>query len=460
MTKRNANQSTMVRTQSRGAVSLGLEGVRLAAMRSKETEFTALLHHVTYDLLYSSFKRLRKSAAVGIDGKTWAEYNSKIEKNIDDLLTRLHRGSYRAMPSLRTFIPKPDGGQRPLGIASLEDKIVQKAVKTVLNQIYEVDFKKFSYGFRTDKKAHDALDALYVGITNKKISWVLDADIQKYFDSINHDWMMEFLRHRIKDKRILRLVHAWLKAGVIEATEWKETEEGSPQGAVISPLLANIFLHYVLDDWVDWWRRTRAKGDVIFVRYADDFVLGFQYRFEAEAFLEALKIRLGQFSLTLHPTKTRLIEFGRFAASNRKGRGEGKPETFDFLGFTHFCSRFRKGGFAIRRITINKRFRAKLKQVRRKMWDKMHEEIADQGRWLRSVILGYQNYQSVPGNLRTLIRFRGEILRAWIWTLRRRSQKGRKLTWAAFRRIYRRWIPFMKEVHPWPWVRFNAIYLR
>jgi group II intron reverse transcriptase/maturase len=316
-------------------VSFGLEGVRQAAMRSKDTRFTALLHHVTYDLLYASFMRLKKRAAVGIDEVTWHEYQNGVEKRLFDLVDRVHRGSYRAMPSRRAYISKPDGDKRPLGIAALEDKIVQMAVKTILNQIYEVDFKGFSYGFRPGKSAHDALDALYVGICRKKIQWLLDADIRKYFDSINHECMLRFLEHRIGDKRILRLIRKWLKAGVVEGDEWREVEHGSPQGAVISPLLANIFLHYVLDDWVDWWRHKYAKGEMIIVRYADDFVLGFQYRFEADEFLKALKTRLKQFNLSLHPEKTRLIEFGRFAATARKRRGEGKPETFDFLGFTH-----------------------------------------------------------------------------------------------------------------------------
>lgn len=459
-TKRNTSQEATVRTQRRAAVSSGLYGVRQAAMCSKEVQFTALLHHVTYDLLFDCFNKLKKHAAVGIDGTTWTDYQEHVEKNITDLHDRVHRGSYRATPSLRTFIPKPDGGKRPLGIAALEDKIVQMAVKVVLNQIYEVDFRAFSYGFRPGKSAHTALDALYVGITRKRITWVLDADIQKYFDSIDHEWMLKFLERRIKDKRILRLVRKWLKAGVIEGTEWKETEMGSPQGAVISPLLANIFLHYVLDDWADWWRRKHAKGDMIIVRYADDFVLGFQYRFEAEAFLEALKARLRHFGLNLHPEKTRLIEFGRYAAVNRKRHGEGKPETFDFLGFTHICSRFPKGGFEIRRATIKKRFRTKVKDVRRKIIAQRHHDIEEQGKWIRSVILGYRNYFAVYRNLDTVKRFKAEVLRAWYWALRRRSQKGGKMPWKAFRNIYLRWMPRLTVLHPWPWVRFDAKYSR
>ena len=459
-TKRNTSQEATVRTQRRVAVSSGLEGVRQAAMRSKEEVFTALLHHVTYDLLFDSFMKLKKHAAVGIDGTTWNEYQENVEKHISDLHDRVHRGSYRAMPSLRAFIAKPDGGKRPLGIAALEDKIVQMAVKVVLNQIYEVDFKGFSYGFRPGKSAHNALDALYVAVTRKRINWILDADIQKYFDSINHEWMLKFLEHRIKDKRIIRLVQKWLRAGVIEGAEWKETEQGSPQGAVISPLLANIFLHYVLDEWVEWWRRKHAKGEVIIVRYADDFVLGFQYRFEAEAFLAALKTRLGYFGLNLHPEKTRMVEFGRYAAENRKRNGEGKPETFDFLGFTHICSRFPKGGFEIRRSSIKKRFCAKLKEVRKKIKAKRDNDIAEQGRWIRSVILGYRNYFAVPRNMDTVKRFRNEILLAWYRALRRRSQKGEKMPWKSFRNIYIRWMPRITLLHPWPWVRFDARYSR
>ncbi|WP_052812996.1 group II intron reverse transcriptase/maturase [Desulfonatronum thioautotrophicum] len=459
-TKRNTDQEATVRTQRRVAVSSGLKGVRQAAMHSKERVFTALLHHVTYDLLFDSFKKLKKHAAAGIDGTTWIEYQEHAEANISDLHDRVHRGSYRAMPSLRTFIPKPDGGKRPLGIAALEDKIVQMAVKSVLDQIYEVNFKGFSYGFRPERSGHDALDALYVAVTRKKINWILDADIQKYFDSIDHEWMLKFLEHRIKDKRIIRLVRKWLRAGVIEGTEWKETELGSPQGAVISPLLANIFLHYVLDIWVDWWRRKYAKGEVVIVRYADDFVLGFQYLFEAEAFLDALKARLGQFGLSLHPDKTRMIEFGRYAAGNRKKNGEGKPETFDFLGFTHICSRFPKGGFEIRRCSIKKRFRAKVKEVRRKIIARRHHDIEEQGKWIKSVILGYRNYFAVHRNLDTVKRFRGEVLRAWYRALRRRSQKGGKMPWTAFRNIYIRWMPRLAVLHPWPWLRFDAKYSR
>ena len=459
-TNGNTPKGATVRTLSRGAVSFGLEGVRQAAMRSKDTRFTALLHHVTYDLLYASFMRLKKRAAVGIDEVTWHEYQNGVEKRLFDLMNRVHRGSYRAMPSRRAYISKSDGDKRPLGIAALEDKIVQMAVKTILNQIYEVDFKGFSYGFRPGKSAHDALDALYVGICRKKIQWLLDADIRKYFDSIDHEYMLRFLEHRIGDKRILRLIRKWLKAGVVEGDEWREVEHGSPQGAVISPLLANIFLHYVLDDWVDWWRHKYAKGEMIIVRYADDFVLGFQYRFEADEFLKALKTRLKQFNLSLHPEKTRLIEFGRFAATARKRRGEGKPETFDFLGFTHICGTFKKGGFEIRRISIKKRFTAKVKALRKAIKARRHDDVDDQGRWIRSVILGYRNYFAVPRNMGTVKRFRNEMLRAWYWALRRRSQKGGRMPWKTFRNIFIRWMPKTTMLHPWPWIRFDAKYSR
>lgn len=458
--KRNTLQPVTVRTQGRGAVSFGLEGVRQAAMRSKKTVFTALLHHVTRDLLYDSFMKLQKHAAVGVDGITWHEYRTDVEQRLFYLHDRLHRGSYRAMPSKRAFITKADGGKRPLGIAALEDKIVQMAVKSVLNQIYEVDFKGFSYGFRPGKKAHDALDALYVGICRKKINWILDADIRKYFDSIDHEWLLRFMEHRIRDKRILRLVRMWIKSGVIVDNEWKETEQGSPQGAVISPLLANVFLHYVLDDWVACWRRNQAKGDMLFIRYADDFVLGFEYQHEAEAFRDALSRRLRHFGLSLHPDKTKLIEFGRNALANRKKCGAGKPETFNFLGFTHICSRFRSGSFEIRRISIKERFRSKLKEIRKQIVRQRHEDSSEQGRWIRSVILGYRNYFAVYRNMGRVKRFRNEILRAWFWGLRRRSQKGMKMSWSSFREIFIRWMPTIAVMHPWPWLRFDAKHSR
>ena len=334
LTKENTDQPNPGRTQSRKSGPNGLDRVRKAARRDGKLQFTALLHHVTVDLLQESYHSLKKQAAPGVDGVTWEEYGQDLEARLCDLHGRIHRGAYRAKPSRRVWIPKSDGRQRPLGIAALEDKVVQYVVGTVLNQIWEEDFLGFSYGYRPGRSQHDALDALYVGITRKKVNWVLDLDIRAFFDKIEHSWMIKFVEHRIGDRRIVRLIQKWLKAGVMEQGRWNETEEGTPQGAVISPTLANLYLHYVLDLWVDQWRRKKATGDVIIIRYADDAVLGFQHRKEAEQFLEQLRERLGKFGLELHPEKTRLIEFGRYAAERRRKRGKGKPETFHFLGFS------------------------------------------------------------------------------------------------------------------------------
>ena len=298
---------------------------------------------MTVDLLRWSFHQLKRRAAAGIDGVTWDQYEADLESNLADLHGRVQRGAYRAKPSRRQYIPKPDGRQRPLGIAALEDKIVQRAVVEMLNAIYETDFLGFSYGFRPGRSQHQALDALAIAIYRKKVNWILDADIRAFFDSISQEWLIRFLEHRIADRRLLRLIGKWLKAGVLEDGRLLTVERGTPQGAVISPLLANIYLHYVYDLWVHHWRRRLAQGEVIVVRYADDIVVGFQYRADAERFLDELRQRLEEFGLELHPEKTRIIEFGRFAHANRQARGLGKPETFAFLGFTHICGRTREG---------------------------------------------------------------------------------------------------------------------
>jgi RNA-directed DNA polymerase len=360
----NTDEANTCRIQRREHVSQGLGGVREAARRDKKQKFTALLHHVSIDLLRDSYNSQKRRAAPGVDGVTWQHYGEGVEERLKDLHDRVHRGAYRAQPSRRTYIPKTDGRQRPLGIAALEDKIVQQAVVTVLNQIYEEDFLGFSYGFRPGRSQHDALDALAVGLRRKKVNWVLDLDVRGFFDNVSHEWLIKFIEHRIADRRVIRLIQKWMKAGVSEEGAWTETKVGTPQGAVISPLLANIYLHYVFDLWVNRWRRKGAQGDMIVVRYADDAVLGFERRHEAEAFLEQLRERMQKFGLELHPEKTRLIEFGRFAEDNRKRRGEGKPDTFDFLGFTHICGKTRKGGwFKIRRQTITKRLRSKRKRT-------------------------------------------------------------------------------------------------
>jgi len=451
-TEGNAERSRLAPDAEPGKKrGIGLRGIREAARRDKETRFTALLHHVTPSLLWKSFFALKKDAAAGVDGVTWREYRSDLEARLSDLHGRVHRGAYRAQPSRRQYIPKPDGRQRPLGIAALEDKIVQQAVRTVLEQIYEEDFRGFSYGFRPGRSCHRALDALYVGINRRKVSWVLDADIRGFFDAIDHEWMMRMLEHRIADKRVLRLIRKWLRAGVSEDGQWSRTTVGTPQGAVISPLLANIFLHYVLDLWVDQWRKQTAKGDVIIVRYADDFVIGFQYRGEAERFLRELHERMAKFGLQLHPNKTRLIEFGRFAESNRQRRGEGKPETFDFLGFTHCCGKTRHGRFVIRRRSVAKRLRARLQAIKVELTRRMHRPLAEQGQWLQSVVRGWFNYHALPLNGNALETFRTQVIRMWRHVIGRRSQKARrKWTWKRMSRLIQRWIPPQRILHPYP----------
>jgi RNA-directed DNA polymerase len=442
-------------TQSGERVSQGLRGVRQAARERKQERFTALLHHVTIPLLRQSFYDLKRKAAPGVDGMTWSEYERGVEDRLEDLHDRIYRGAYQAQPSLRTYIPKSDGRQRPLGIAALEDKIVQQAMVTVLNEIYEVDFRGFSYGFRPKRGTHDALDALNVGILRKRVNWILDADIRGFFDNMDHEWTMKFVEHRIADPRVLRLIRKWLKAGVSEDGEWSETKVGTPQGAVISPLLANAYLHYVFDLWAEVWREKVAKGDMIVVRYADDLVVGFQHRTEAERFLKEFRERLAKFGLEIHPEKTRLIEFGRFAEVNRKQRGEGKPETFTFLGFTHYCGTNSKGQFVIWRRTAAKRMRAKLASIKQELRRKMHEPVGVVGAWLKRVVEGYYRYFAVPGNISMLSKFRDRLCELWRHVLRRRSQR-RKPSWDKLRATFNRWIPRPRILHPYPDVRFDA----
>jgi RNA-directed DNA polymerase len=439
----------------------GLDRIREAAARDRNLRFTNLMHHLTAELLREAYDTLKHNAAAGVDDVTWQEYGEGLESRIMDLHDRVQSGRYRAKPSKRVWLPKPDGRHRPIGIAALEDKIVQQGAVWVLNQIYEKDFHGFSYGFRPERSPHNALDAIWVGITQRKVNWMLDADIKSFFDTINHTWLMEFLERRIADPRMLRLIRKWLRAGVSEDGEWSRTEVGTPQGSVISPLLSNIYLHYVLDQWVTEWRKNKVIGEVIIVRYADDFVMGFQYRREAERFLGEMKERFDQYGLKIHREKTRLIEFGRFAEANRTERGDGKPETFDFLGFTHICSRTQKGNrFTIRRKTIAKRLRTKLKEVREAIIRRRHEPVPALGKWLRLVIQGHLNYFAVPGNRKAVDRFRTEINRAWLFALRRRSQKSRNLTWDRIKRLIKTWIPTAKTQHPYPNQRLCVNYPR
>jgi len=442
-------------TQGKERVSQGLERVRTAAREHKEMRFTALLHHMTVDLLRESFYALKRKAAPGVDGVTWHEYETGLEERLVDLHGRVHRGAYRAQPSKRKYIEKSDGRLRPLGIAALEDKIVQAATVTILNQIYEEDFLGFSYGFRPGRSQHDALDALAFAIEHKKVNYILDCDIRSFFDNLDKSWLLQFVEHRVADPRILRLIQKWLKAGVMEDGIWSDPETGTPQGSVASPLLANIYLHYAFDLWVNVWRQKWAQGEVMVVRYADDIVLGFQYQTDADRFREHLTERLQKFGLELHPDKTRRIEFGRFAELNRKKRGEGKPETFGFLGFTHICGKTKNEKFALKRKTIAKRMAAKLKEIKQQLRTRMHDPTAQTGKWLQSVLQGYFNYHAVPGNLSRLCVFRNRVIRLWRWALRRRGQK-RRPNWARMSRLAQRWLPVPRALHPYPAARFAA----
>jgi RNA-directed DNA polymerase len=454
--KGNGGETAAVRTQRRDTASNGLVAVRQAARQSKSVRFTALLHHITVDLLRQSYLSLERHSAPGIDGVTWQAYGESLEAKLTDLHDRIHKGSYRARPARRTYIPKADGSQRPLSIWCLEDKIVQQAVVTVLEAIYEEDFVGFSYGFRPGRGQHDALDALHVGILRRQVHWVLDADIQGFFDAMSHSWIVRFLEHRIADKRILRVVAKWLKVGIVEDGRVTRGSRGAPQGAVISPILANVYLHYVYDLWAHRWRQMKASGDMIVVRYADDTIVGFQHEHEAKAFLDDLKERMRAFELALHPDKTRLIRFGRYAAKQREKLAEGKPETFDFLGFTHFCTRSRKWGtFVIGRKTIKKRMRAKLKAIKVALRKSMHDPVAKTGAWVKQMLQGHLNYFAVSGNDPSLWWFFNEVRWLWLKSLKRRSQNAR-LSWEKFIRLVERFFPPIKVLHPMPCHRFDA----
>ncbi|SCK28614.1 group II intron reverse transcriptase/maturase [Variovorax sp. HW608] len=453
-TKGNTGQPRTRRTQSRGSVSQGLDRVRNAARQRKKGKFTALLHHVTVDLLRDAFLALKRRAAPGVDGVTWEDYEAGLEGNLQDLHARVHSGGYRALPVRRRFIPKPGTDkQRPLGIAALEDKIVQRALVAVLNAIYEEDFLGLSYGFRPGRSQHDALDALAVAISNTPVNWILDADIRSFFDRIDQSWLVRFLEHRIGDERVIRLVRKWLKAGVLEEGSWSVSETGTPQGAVVSPLLANVYLHYVFDLWAHQWRRREATGNVIVVRYADDIVAGFEHEADARRFWDAMRTRFEQFGLELHGEKTRLLEFGRHAAKRRQRRGLGRPETFTFLGFTFICGKSRRGAFLLKRKTRGDRMRAKLQEIKAQLRNRMHDAIPEQGRWLKAVVTGFFAYHAVPTNSRALSAFRYHVVNLWRRTLRRRSQKD-GMTWERMTKIAAAWLPPPRVLHPWPSERF------
>jgi group II intron reverse transcriptase/maturase len=459
--RRSAEGNAAGETRSGRGAGLGalseLDRVRRVARRDRDARFTALLHHVSIERLRLAYWALRPKAAAGVDGVTWDAYGRDLEGNLRDLHARVHRGAFRAKPSRRSYIARPDGRLRPLGIAALEDKIVQRAVVEVLNAIYEVDFLGFSHGFRPRRSPHRALDALAVGLGRKRVNWVLDADIRDFFGSLDQSWLVRFLEHRIADPRVLRLVQKWLAAGVIEDGSRTASQDGVPQGATISPLLGNVYLHYVFDLWAEQWRRRHAHGDVILARYADDFVVGFEHRDDAEQFMIDLRERFAQFGLELAETKTRLIEFGRFAARDRARRGQGRPETFEFLGFTHICATSRSGRFTLKRVTIKRRMAGKLREVKASLRARRHLPIPDQGRWLASVLRGHLAYYAVPGNSDAIRAFRDQLVRHWHAALRRRSQRAWVLDWKRMHRIATRWLPPARIQHPWPDARFDAI---
>ncbi len=455
----NMGEPRTRRTLSRESVTQGLDRVRQAAKARKKERLTALLHHVSVELLLDAYFWLKPNAAPGVDGVTWQEYAQDLEANIEELHARIHRGAYRALPSRRKYIAKPDGRQRPLGIAALEDKIVQRALVEVLNAIYEQDFCGFSYGFRPGRSQHDALDALATAITRTQVNWILDADLRSFFDTVSHEWLMRFAEHRIGDPRVIRLIGKSLEAAVMEDGVLTPTEEGTPQGAVASPLLANIYLHYVFDLWAQRWRHHHAHGNVIFVRYADDLVCGFEHAADAQRFHADLQQRLEKFALSLHPDKTRLIEFGRGAAAQRARRGLGKPETFDFLGFTHICGRSRKGAFQLKRKSRRDRMRAKLRAIKEQLRRRMHDPIQQQGRWLRLVVRGYFAYHAVPTNIASLSAFRQHVVDLWRRALQRRSQKDHT-TWCRIAVLAAEFLPTPRILHPWPDARFAVTHPR
>jgi group II intron reverse transcriptase/maturase len=457
LAKGNQFEQNAPRTQSRskeGAPS-ALERIREAAQKDRKQRFTALLHHVCdLDRLRATFHQLKRDAAAGVDGETWQHYAQNLEANLQDLAERLKRGAYRAKPVRRAYIPKADGRQRPLGVPALEDKLVQRAVVEVLNAIYEIDFVGFSYGFRPGRSPHQALDALAVGIQTRRVNWVLDADIRSFFDTLDHGWLVKFIEHRIGDPRVVRLIQKWLNAGVLEDGKRIRSEQGTVQGGSISPLLANVYLHHVFDLWVRQWRKKRARGDMVAVRFADDFVVGFEHQQEAEQFLSELRERFARFGLELHPDKTRLLPFGRGPDRQWRSGGGPKPGTFNFLGFTHVCSKTRKGKFIVQRRTMRKRMQAKLAEVKQELRRRMHHPLREQGAYLRSVMRGYFRYHGVPMNAPALSIFRQAVIRLWRHTLHRRSQTH--ITERRMAVLAQLWLPPARICHPYPWVRFAS----
>ena len=454
----NSPQQNTCRIQGRERVQRALGRIRQRAVRDRKLRFTSLMHHIaSVDTLREAYFSLKRDASAGVDGQRWRQYGGGLEANLQDLSVRLKRGAYRAKPVRRTYIPKADGKRRPLGVPVLEDKIVQYATVLVLNAIYETEFLGFSYGYRPGRSQHHCLDALYVGMLMRKVNWIVDADIRGFFDTLNHEWLVKFIKHRIGDPRVVRLIQKWLSAGVMEQGKWQAVEEGTPQGGVISPLLSNVFLHYVLDLWIQHWRRTQARGEVIVVRWADDFVLGFQSKTEAERCLAELKKRFGKFGLALNPEKTRLLEFGPFAIENRKRRTQGRPQTFDFLGFSHICGKKRSNGrYTVIRKTVRNKMGRKLQEIKAELRKRMHEPIPKQGTWLASVVGGFVRYHGVPTNSSAIMHFRFQVGRYWHFTLRRRSERKR-INWDRMRRLIDRWLPPAEICHPYPLRRLGVI---
>jgi len=441
------------RAQDRPSAPTELERIGMRAKQKNGERFTNLLSHIKVPLLREAYALLSKNAAPGVDGVTWRNYGENLDARLRDLQDRVHRGNYHPQPARRVFIPKGDGRMRPLGIPALEDKIVQQAARMLLEPIYEREFLGFSYGFRPGRSQHKALDALAVAIM-RKVSWVLDADIRSFYDTIDHEWMRKFIEHKIADRRMVRLLMKWLHAGVMENGELRKVEEGTPQGGGISPLLSNIYLHYALDLWVQQWRKRTARGEVYVVRYADDLVMGFQFEQDARAMSTAMAERLAKFGLELHPEKTRVLRFGRYAHKDCGRDGQARPATFDFLGFTHIAGQKRQGGFQLQCRTSRKKRAAKMAMLRVEMRRRQHDPPAMQHQWLCSVIRGHCNYYGVPTNAKALASFRRDVERAWHRQLQRRSQRAR-WTVERIKRFESRYpLPATRIVHPWPEKRF------
>jgi RNA-directed DNA polymerase len=459
LTKENAPRRYSLRTQSRERLQQALERVREVAANDRSAQFNSIWHLACDpERLMAAFLAIKRQSAAGIDGQTKQEYEKNLRDNLLDLSDRLKRGAYHAKPVKRVYIPKADGRQRPIGIPALEDKIVQRSVAEVLRGIYETDFRAFSFGFRPGRSQHQALDYLAVGLMQGRLNWVLDADIRGFFDNIDHEWLLTFVKHRIADKRVWRHIKKWLQAGVLEDGIVRKVEYGTPQGGSISPLLANIYLHYAFDIWAEIWRRKEATGEMRIVRFADDAVICFENREDAERFLAAMRERLGRFHLELNMEKTRLIEFGLKALRDRESRGEGPPATFDFLGFTHYCSRTRKGRFVIKRQTARRKMTAKLKEIRMELRRRLNDSIRDVGRWLGRVLRGHYEYYAVPFNYPKLAAFRHQVVRIWKWILSRRSHKGKvRNTWERMLNLAKRYLPPPKIRHPYPEQRMRVM---